>query len=124
MSGCRWSVSKGAEAERGAGFLGHPAEPLVVAAPVEEGGVGAAEPDLAHPSDDDGVRVPLDQLFQLAIERGQCAFEQRRSGAAFVPPRFGIAGGALLAVAAGEAVGDLLLRGGQEVHAEAAMALQ
>jgi len=41
------------------------AEPLIVASPLDQGRVVVAEPDVAEPADDDGVRVPSDDLVPV-----------------------------------------------------------
>jgi hypothetical protein len=74
--------------------------------------------DIERPPDHDGMGVPLDDVLDLAIDRRQCAHQQRHAGDALVPLRAGEAIRTLEAALAGEAFGDLKLVRGQDVDAD------
>ena len=64
--------------------------------------------------------MTLDRFLEFAIDSGQRASENCRSGRQFVPLRLVVAPAALHAVATGKSIGDRLLIFSQHVDAEGA----
>src|SRR5690606_30947037 len=99
-------------------------EQPVGAVPVEQRlGIGAHR-DAVYPADQDGMRVPLDRLIELAVDGGERATEAEGAGGLLLPLRTFVARRPPGAATAGEAVRDMRLVVGEQVDAEAAMALE
>src|SRR5690349_14498861 len=76
----------------------------ILALPIGERSGSRRHLDIQHPADDDGVRMPLDDILDLAVDSGQRIDQQRYAGCPAEPLRTGKAAGALGAILAGEAL--------------------
>ena len=95
----------------------------VLPVPIGERRVARRALDIAYAPDDDAVGVTLDDLLDLAIERGKRTSEQRHAGHGRHPVAASEAIGPLQSAFAGKALGNVELVGVEDVHAESAVTL-